>query len=98
MLLNEGIPPTEMLWIMHYEGWYEKETIPLLKLALATQYRGGFYGGRGPYIFTHPNHLGLVYRNSVVGTFRQFTARDEICNTKTGEKMGQHICWGGMLV
>ncbi|MEI6238099.1 MAG: hypothetical protein WCP15_01020 [bacterium] len=88
-----GIP----VWIMQYQGYYEKDVIPFLKLALATSYsRHEFTGGRGPTMFEveemeSPYH-GLRYENHFqkVGEktdWRKFDGEEKILR---GSGMGKH--------
>ena len=89
------------IWVMHYEGHYQKEVISFLKWALAVQYaKYMFNGGRGPSRITgsgSTTHL-LEYRNKVTGCFRQFTAQEEIYCKQADKLVGNHSCWGGMLI
>lgn len=88
------------VWVMHYEGHYQKEALSFLKLALATQYREGvFRGGRGPLTLESSTEEHLQYVNRVSGSFRQFTAQERIVDTqKVINQLGYHSCWGGMLI
>lgn len=58
----------EPIWMMNYGGWYRKDAIPVLKMALKTAYEQKlFHGGRGPHEFrvgdytysNDPDHSGF---------------------------------------
>jgi glycosyltransferase involved in cell wall biosynthesis len=69
-----------VVWQMHYEGWYKKEAVPLLKTALRANYDVGiFHGGRGPAYFALPECPDMAYVNCVIdGEFKKFSGVEAI--------------------
>ena len=86
----------EPVWVMHYDGFYRKKDIPVIKSALMLTYKKNeFLGGRGPAYFTAPfGHL--VYRNSYVGVFLVFSGAELFYDGS--ELVGHHTYWGGSLI
>ncbi|MCX6716444.1 MAG: hypothetical protein NTV72_00785 [Candidatus Taylorbacteria bacterium] len=83
-VIYKGTP----VWIMQYQGYYEKDVIPFLKLALATSYsKSEFTGGRGPMFFevgeNDSPYFGLRYVNHFqtvgqVQDWKKFDGEEEI--------------------
>lgn len=90
----------EPVWAMQYHGKYEKRAIPLLKLALAANYRAKkFNGGRGQDNFGHVEHHGLVYSNQVLHwEFARFSGRESIRDHNLGQSVGWHEYHGLFLL
>jgi len=87
---SEGIP----VWIMQYQGAYDREAIPFLKKVLLTAYQNRlFFGGRGsPFVKSGR----LMYKNDATGDFGRFSGNEEII-TENGVRFGWHDYMGMSL-
>jgi hypothetical protein len=76
------------VWMMQYLGYYEKEAIPCLKVALAHQYnQEKFNGGRGPDFFHFENY---TYINRVEKNEFRHARGEEMVFDAGGKKLGWH--------
>lgn len=88
------------IWVMYYGGWYVKEVIPILKMALETAYRSKkFNGGRGirdyrPYGYTYEN----IIHNKEFSSFKEFSGHEEIRKQGTNKLLGYHNYLGMSLI
>jgi hypothetical protein len=80
------------VWVMQYQGMYKKQAIPFLKLALRKAFEAKlFNAGRGPILYTNPEHEGMVYRNSKSqGDWELFVGYEEIIDTVHNVSLGWH--------
>ena len=90
----------EVLWIMHYGGYYEQDAHAFLKTALHEQYFNGgiFNGGRGPDVFETED---MLYINDVKQPeFIHFHGKEQIVGRKNGKGhiFGQHWYHGQALI
>lgn len=84
------------IWTMSYQGWYDEGVIWLLRAALKSNYDHKFFsGGRGAGHFKKEN---LEYSNRCRGSFLDFSGREKICRTITGEVLGYHEYLGMALL
>jgi len=94
----------DLLWMMHYWGWYQESAISLLKKALAIEYTKSlehprtFLGCRGPRVFwdsANPWVYINVPRDQ--SDFGDFAGREEIIFTPANSSLGWHRYHGGVL-
>lgn len=87
------------IWVMTCGGYYPKEVIPFLKLALANTYgESEFCGGRGSALFVSQSNR-LIYLNSFQQSgFSSFEGEEEICHLRSRERIGSHKYWGMSLI
>jgi hypothetical protein len=89
-----------LVWVMRYVGHYEKRAIPVLKSALAHQYKQReFLSGRGPRVWKRAE---MTYENRATGNFSKFEAHETIrpgtgVLDRSSESLDFHDVWGGML-
>lgn len=92
----------QLVWFMHYWGYYEERAVPFLKSALRQQYGyEAFCGGRGPRITRYrTGDEYLIYRNQPESNdFGDFHGSEEIMDASGGiEVLGYHEYMGRMLV
>ena len=99
------------VWVMQYSGWYEKEAIPFLKLALMENYaKRIFHGGRGPRDFEidgSPLQYSCVAHGGPIGnlgickgiSFCHFWGNEGIRDNDNGGRiMGEHQFSGQILL
>lgn len=82
-------------WFMTYGGMYPYHAHDIVRLALLDAYKGEvFYGGRGQREYKHGN---LVYENVFTGSFTGFKGTEKVSSFTTGEVLGSHEYFGGIL-
>jgi len=88
------------VWVMNYQGWYDKAVIRFLKRVLLYTYQKGvFQGGRG--LNADESRPPLKYRNEVApdSTFSEFSGYESI--TGFGDdapSFGWHRYSGALLI
>jgi len=98
------------VWAMQYSGWYEKEAVPFLKLALMENYaKRIFHGGRGPRDFeiddcqfqyscvSHRGYIGDLVRGR--GTsFNRFWGNEGIRDNDNGGRIVGEYQFSGQIL
>lgn len=87
------------VWMMTYQGEYDKKVIPCLKAALHAAYASNtFFGCRGPRRFTHGNYVYLNVVDRVNNDFSRLFRGMEWIDTLGGKERGWHAYQGGSLL
>ena len=90
------------VWVMSYQGWYEKSAISFLKFALFQNYSANvFVGGRGPSFCHSPGWEKLFYVNTVEppNDWKHFKGKEKIfeCRDNETRLLGWHEYHGLLL-
>jgi hypothetical protein len=89
----KGVP----VWVMTYQGYYDKVALPFLKECLLQAYvtERKFYGGRGPGLVRGE---GFTYTNQIAPTaFTNFEGEEHVFDLK-GRPRGYHSYRGMSLL
>ncbi len=91
----------EIIWAMHYGGWYKPEARQILKEALSLAYfiERKFNGGRGPDVFTRKGERILYHNNVERAEFNNFSGNEGVVGEVNGipTNLGYHWYHGGFL-
>ncbi len=88
----------QIIWEMYFQGWYAREVIPHLKLALWQAYtKGLFNGARGPNSFVKNNYTYINEPNLRFNEITRFMGSEKILTVGKQKLMGTHWYRGGWM-